>query len=458
MENDAFHEKIDRDVARYSVDRMIALTRYCVVIYLVFGIFSLGSIRKFAPEVELWDSVWPRIIFVALPFLGLHFFMKRSTKSEDFKMSLWCVAFSLINAASACVYVWPIAYRHPEIILYFNSVNNVIFVCTGLYLGLPNKNFFFYLSSWCLFFFTPLMLLTMSNDAVFSVVITDVFLYSATLIFMKKHIKKSYQRPIEDKFSLSKFIDEDVSKAFEEGADLDSLSGRKNIFILQLDVRGYSDFLNANDGDDKLLLSFSSELNKLMRGTIKKYAGKTHKTAGDGYLCLFVEPFSTDGIAHLDDIGDATITFRKNQLSLIVKAFHEINLGFKTILEKHGLENMWVCGAIHFGQALFEFFGDNHRLEYDVVSKNLALAARLEEFTKRLQIMVGPNNYLVLSVEAWEYFVMIDDLRMVVRQHEFSRVEGDKIRSFENIERVYFIRFAMADEKNLLENDSVRAS
>ena len=435
-------DRVNRDVIKHSLDKTIHLTFYCAVIYLCFGILSWKTISSFKPDLTIIENTWPRLFFVSLPFYGLHLFLKNSKKSYQFTLSLWCVAFAMINAASACVYVWPIAVEKPEIILYFSSVNNLIFVATGIYLTLPNRVFHLYFASWALFFFGPLLWLTQKNDLIFAAVLQDIILYSASIYCLKGITKRAFLKPIEEKHDhiqkSAMYMDEEVSDAFENGIDLNTLSGRRNLFVFQIDVRGYTDFLNANDDNDELLRGFSSDLNKLVRGTVKKYKGKTHKTAGDGYLCFFMDASPTDSVSHIDDIYEATENLRTSQLSLIIRAFQEISEGFKIILKKHKLRDMRVCGGVHFGNVLFEFFGDHNRQEYDVVSRNLAYAARLEDYTKRLQATLGANDYLVLSDIAYRYF----DERAVRRtpiEHVFTGDQGDTLRSFKEVKRIYFL-------------------
>jgi class 3 adenylate cyclase len=433
---------VKNDVIKHSLDKAIIASLFCAVIYLSFGALSWKTISAFKPELSIIDNTWPRLILVSLPFCGLYWFLKNSKKSFEFKLSIWCLSFAVINAVSACIYVWPIALKNPEIILHFSSVNNLIFVVSGIYMTFPNRIFHLYFISWSLFFFGPIMWLTHANDLLFSTILQDITLYSATLYFLRGVINRVFQKPIEEKYEhiqkSSLFLDESINEAFENGVDLTTLSGRRSLFVFQVDVRGYTDFLNKNDDNDELLRSFSIDLNKLVRGTIKKYKGKTHKTAGDGYLCFFMEPSSTNAEAQIDDIYEATEKFRTSQLTLIVRAFHEISDGFHKILRQHNLEDMQVCAGVHFGDALFEFFGFENRQEYDVVSRNLAYASRLEEYTKRLQISYGANDYLVISEVAYQYFDEKLANRMPIA-HAFTGENGDCLRSFKEVKRIYFL-------------------
>lgn len=449
-------DRVKKDVIKHSLDKTIMATLFCALIYFAFGPLSWKTISAFKSDLTIFDNTWPRLVCVSLPFYALYLFLKKSTKSYEFKISVWCVLFAIINAISACVYVWPIAHQNPQILLHFFSVNNLIFVATGIYLTLPNRVFHLYFASWSVFFFGPVIWLTHSHDLILSTVLQDIILYSATIYFLKGVLKRAFQKPIEEKHDhiqkSSVFLDEDVSEAFENGVDLSTLSGRRNLYVFQLDIRGYTGFLNDNDDNDDLLRGFSSDLNQLVRGTIKKYKGKTHKTAGDGYLCFFMDGSVTDSISHIDDVLEATENLRTNQLSLIIRAFAEISAGFKLILSKYGLNNMQVCGGVHFGNALFEFFGDQTRQEYDVVSRNLSYAARLEEFTKRLQITLGENDYLVISEVAFKYF----DRKAFGNspsEHIFTGKDGDTLRSFTEVRKIYFLTIDV-DRQDLQEKDS----
>jgi hypothetical protein len=71
---------------RDAIERAISLCSVFAVLFALYGVTSIGFIRKFAPQVTLWNNLWPRVLFCSIPFMILGRFLKGSQRSNRTKL------------------------------------------------------------------------------------------------------------------------------------------------------------------------------------------------------------------------------------------------------------------------------------------------------------------------------------------------------------------------------------
>src|SRR4051812_28705492 len=92
------------EVARAdSVQRAVILSYLFAAAFFNYGFTSIEIFSRFKPGLTLWDNVWPRIFFNALPFVFTGLYLTRSKISARAKILVWIFSFSIIlHLASWC--------------------------------------------------------------------------------------------------------------------------------------------------------------------------------------------------------------------------------------------------------------------------------------------------------------------------------------------------------------------
>ena len=431
--------EVAEDLHQTTINIIVITTYVASILYIVFAFESYFYISLYR-EISLLDNIWPRIIFCSIPFIILGVFVQRSKLSPNRKLSLWIPFYCIVNSVSGWIYILPTASEHPSLMLYFSSINSVIFVTIPILLNFTTRLMIQYITQFWLLFVIPL-LLVVSSDRTMIIHTVQVFIFDTLLIFglQYSNYKIRYRKAakiIDQDKKIGKFMDDIVYNHIKSGHDLDKLEFDNFGFLMAIDIRGYT---NLFKNDKPKATGLIRETHKLVHEVIRKYGGRVHKTFGDGFLCYFMENQEQDVDEYIN-MGDSTQINRNHLFRDCLRSFDEIMSGFRKI--KEGLDlpsDMDICAGIDFGLLTFVLVGDGESLEFDMFSDVLPRSNRLEEFSKVLRKLHKPGSYAVISQDAFSFFD--PSLLKIEIKKQITNLEPTLIRDYNEIECIYYTDF-----------------
>ncbi len=124
---------VNERILSESVKRCIILSFVFAIAAILYGFTSIEFLRRYDPSIFLWDNIWPRIVFNALPFALLGVMIRYLDVSNKKKLTAWVYGFNMVFFATACVHVWPTVLKgHAELINFVNTAN--VFVITMVFI------------------------------------------------------------------------------------------------------------------------------------------------------------------------------------------------------------------------------------------------------------------------------------------------------------------------------------
>ena len=195
------------------------------------------------------------------------------------------------------------------------------------------------------------------------------FLYNYSVYYREKTMVtaafKSYVSP--------RILEEILSKK----VDLKVGGKRKKLTILFADIKGFTDFADAQEPEEVLnyLKIYFSEMNKVIIG----HNGIIDKLMGDGILAYFGD--FTDKYDHAVDAVNAALEMQEKAPGL------KDRLGINLIIRI----------GINTGYVTVGNIGSDAHLDYTVIGKNVNLAQRLESICEPGKIVISDSTYQMLK-------------------------------------------------------------
>jgi|GEM_PF-2547746 len=441
-------ERTQRLAVQDAVRRAGMVSLVLATLFGSYGLTSIGFIQKFAPGTELWDNVWPRFIFSALPFLLLARHMKFGRESDTRKLIQWIVAFSVILHVAAWIQVWPIAlYVSADILTYVHGANIFLFAIVFAGVAPPRKLLAPFVLILIFIFILPLFAVAYfsKDNVVFKLVISDSLMALGSAVFLNRVVDSLRQQlarlELERAAHASQFLGPVLSKAIfnNESARLERIRCRG--FIVSIDVR---DSTGLQQQFGQKWADFRREYFALVSKLVQKHEGYTQKTVGDCHVINFgIMDFGVDlsDIPGIEQELNRAEERRLQRASGCAFTFVDQLLGeFEHLSQKHfpnrpvrlgaGLDKGWVERGIQ-GDA-------SHGLELDVNGDPVNCSNRLQEYSKFLREKLGWDaSILVVSPFASDY---LEDVR------DFSRVMTveNSVRNYPGIKWVFVKRYSAA--------------
>lgn len=152
---------------------------------------------------------------------------------------------------------------------------------------------------------------------------------------------------------------------------------RKKLAILFADIKGFTDFADAQEPEEVLdyLKTYFSEMNKVITG----HNGIIDKLMGDGILAYF---------GNFSDKDDYAMD--------AVKAAVEIQEKAPKLQERLGI-NLIIRIGINTGYITVGNIGSDAHLDYTVIGKNVNLAQRLESSCEPGKILISDSTYQMVK-------------------------------------------------------------
>ena len=422
-ENALIEEQALKAVYHNLVGRLEVLCYIIAAAMFAFGIGSTEFIKIFDPSITLFDNLWPRILFVSLPFLALGQMMRRSTISDEKKTMLFIWSYSILFSVTASIYVWPLALQgNPSIFLYVAGGNTAYICGPSILASIPKKHFKHFIAGVMLFIFIPILTISfLAGDMkIWNVVISDTLMavavgigfgiYGAKLHWSIEYLKAKH------KHESGKYLGETLKKAIYE--DKTELIEEKECtaYIFMMDIR---DSTNLTRKYGERWSEFNKAWLSEALDIIRSHGGMFVKSTGDGLLAafgLFDDENLLEDIPGLEDKNKEADEARWIGLTVDTYGCLETLMNrFEKIAAEHFPEEVIriACG-LDRGKVHRGVRGANNRREFDIWGDKVNTAAKLEAFSKSIAEGFGPDSsLLVISPYAADFLDSLDGFQKV---------------------------------------------
>ncbi len=152
---------------------------------------------------------------------------------------------------------------------------------------------------------------------------------------------------------------------------------RREVTILLADLRGFTALSSSQPAERiiSMLNTCLARMNTIILGS----QGTIDKFMGDAIMVLFGAP-----IARKDDVFHALTCAIEMQI-----AMRELNVEFRS----NGWPELYMGIGINTGLVMAGWFGSHDHAEYTVIGEDVNLAARIEAFSLRGQVLISENTY-----------------------------------------------------------------
>ncbi len=452
--DDRLHQTIELKYVEATLKRLEYLSYAAIVAFVNYGIVSHQFIRVFRPEITLWDNLWPRLAFNALPLIFLGKLTKLTRVPPSMRLYLWCAGFCGVFDAAAAVYVWPIALSgRPEIMLYVGAANATVFGIFALTTA-PSPRMapkLFLIQVFALW--VPLLSVAYfaGNTLIFNTVANDtVSLALVTLlmgIFLSKPLRKVIAVEMKNQSEASKFLGPVISRAVFEGREEGLLRQKRRGFFLSIDIRGSTEACKVDmEAWIRLRTAYFHEVSII----VKSNGGYIHKTVGDHHLISFAIMDDLEDLSEISGLEHEINQAEERRLHYwshkAMAAAEQVAVTFHRLSDKEfpGY-NMRIGLGLDKGLVERGVQGTGLTQELDVTGNAVNCATRLEEYTKVIQSKAAPSSsLLVMSPFASDYLDSFSGLKKV------SAIEHP-VRNFPGIKWVLLKEFARKSEVSTLD-------
>jgi class 3 adenylate cyclase len=423
---------------RDSVARAGVLSYLSAALFVGYGFTSIAFIRRYAPEIELWTNVWPRLLFNGAPLALLGLFVQRARVSNLAKLHVWAAGYMLVFHAAAWIHVWPLVLRgNPGILAYVNGANVYLFSLIFAGVAPPSRYLPSFMTITVAAFVGPLFVISWlgKDPVILRLIVNDTSFALGSGVFLSMLVHRLRVRvarlELEHATDAARFLGPTLTKAiYEDRRDLLE-SRRKKGFIVTLDLRGYTSLVQGHD--EKTAARFMEQYHALVADSVGKLSGSIHKTAGDGHLVSFGLMEGSVDLSDIDDLGDEVDAAeqRRNRALLenAVKCVERIVIGAARLAHENCIETeVRIGAAIDYGEVEIKVMGDrDHRAELDIFGSTIIRATRLESYTKAITRHFRPGeSILIVSPSASQFLGDSTRFRML-------RTTGNPVRDFPEI-------------------------
>jgi class 3 adenylate cyclase len=440
------NNEINFKLIQGAVSRASQVSLYFAVGFVLYGFQSIDIVQKFDPDISLWSNVWPRIAFNGLPFLLMHFYLKKYKEQTVLKLWVWSIGFPAIFLAACFIHVCPLILSgHPDIYPFVHAVNTLVLILGIATVAPPPRFLLINVSAVIILFIAPLsaILIFIQDMFLLKFFVTDMFLVifylciGSQINFALR--KKLATEDVINKSKIGKFIGNMVSESIFENNDALLQPRRKEAFLMSMDIRGFTEY--TQQADISMSSIFKEKYHALVATAVGEGGGFIHKTHGDGHLIsigLMTEDVDLSDLPGLEgDLKKVTAKRQHQRLENGVKIFEKVFRQFEQLKYEMSIsQNICVCAAIDHGDIGLKVLGDpNVRLEFDIEGMTVIRCSRLEAYTKTLrQILVSNSSFLVVSAAAAKF------LPLHLGFQTFQ-TEKSPIKDFPDETRVFYIEF-----------------
>lgn len=151
---------------------------------------------------------------------------------------------------------------------------------------------------------------------------------------------------------------------------------RREVTMLFSDIRGSTELADSMSSEDyiRMLNHYLSDMIEI----IDSWQGNITGFAGDGIIVVFGAPRPNDRAA-FQAVGSAVAMQRR------MRAINDWN-------SKEGYPHLQMGIGIHTGEAILGCVGSQTRMKYDMIGRNVNLAARIEAVSEGGQILVSSQT------------------------------------------------------------------
>lgn len=183
--------------------------------------------------------------------------------------------------------------------------------------------------------------------------------------------------------TFGRFLSDDIVRELLDTPDGLALGGKKrNITVLMSDLRGFT--VLCEQVEPQALITMLNHYLSEMIEIIESRGGTIIEFLGDGILAIFGAPTPTDH--HAVDAVAAAVEMENR-----MKSINRWNM-------EHGYPELQMGIGIHTGDVVVGNIGSEKRTKYQVISRNVNLAGRIESYTVGGQILISPATRAAIPV------------------------------------------------------------
>ena len=416
-------KKIENQIYCEVVHRTYTGVNIWVVAAIAYGFLSFDIFSSANSNITLWENVWPRIIFNALPGLALSLWYRNNKTHTKFKAYSTVITLPLLLLAGCFIHAWNIFETgNYSFYLNFHATNIIVIAATLSLICGPPKLIVFQILGFGLFFFGPLLHLFFANKIdVFKLICNDFLFVSVILYFGLREIYNiRFQLAVSEvlkKNKITPFIGLKVANAIYETKSMDIASYTQSGLIMVIDLRGYTNF--RHNTDPSIVKLFMADYHSMTSRILHQNNGFLHKTSGDGILASFGIMEKDEDLSDIPGLNEALKNVASNrkrdQMKKANASFQQLLTEFEHLRSKHKLNVDLLVGAgLAYGAISLLVHGDvQFRQELDIDGEAIVRATRLEAYSKLLNKKVDyDSSFLVISPELEEVAIEISGIKI----------------------------------------------
>lgn len=167
-----------------------------------------------------------------------------------------------------------------------------------------------------------------------------------------------------------------MDQILAQGGDTTIKAERRRVTMMFTDLRGSTELSERMDANDYIRML--NHYYKYMIEIIDSWEGNITSFVGDAIVVVFGAP-RVNEFSALQAVGSA-VAMQRN-----MDAVNEWN-------RENGYPDLRMGIGIHTGDAVLGCIGSHTRMKYDMIGRNVNLAARIEGFTKGGQILISTST------------------------------------------------------------------
>jgi class 3 adenylate cyclase len=394
--------KINTSLLEGVVSRATMLAWLFCVMYTIYGLSSIIYLRRFIPDLSMFDNLWPRFVFNSLPMLAIALYLGRSKKNPLVKTWVWIFGFPLVMMAAGCIFIYPLLWRGQFAVYSFvHAAHFFILAILLVMTAPPPKLLVAQALVYAIMDFGPaIFLFSRGMDKMYLKLIlgdlamgVPMAIYAGYMIHKVRFKVALYN--LQMRKMTSPFLGATLTDAiYDERSDL--LRDRvTDALVLVIDIRGYTDFYRHYQGQNMATArKFMSAYHTMVSRHVGDANGYWHKSVGDAHLASF----GAMGPKDMVDLPDK----QRTQFANALRAVFGIAVHFEQLKIEHGIEHTISLGiALAYGAVEVRIQGDeNHKKELDIDGDVVIRCFRLESYSKVIRNRLAPqSSVLVLSPE-----------------------------------------------------------
>lgn len=397
---------IERNLLEGVVSRAGTLFLTWSLIGILYGFLSYDLFKQKIPDLTLWDNMWPRLLYSALPVFCIALLYKRNKEYTKLKAYLTIVFLPIFLMSSSMINAWPLFWSGEyDFYLQFHA-SNIIAMASGIFVISASPRMVFAQSvGFVILFFGPLLYLFSQNMPYLSkIIFSDALMVTVILMITQRSIHKLRMAlAIEDhrrRRKASLFLGKRLTDAIYENQKLVPDDGPREGLIMSVDLRGYTKFFQGTD--PAVVRAFMSDYYSLVTKTLSTKKSFLHKTIGDGLLISFGVMDNDTDLSDLPEAQQAEAQIQKQKraecLRLATQVFFEISHGIEGLSYKHNVALPLKIGAgCAYGPIELLVRGDEtYRQEMDIQGSTIIKSVRLESYSKLLNKQIDEESSFLL--------------------------------------------------------------